>query len=213
MEKDSFDTALQKIVLQSDENSPKLVGKESVWVGINKSKPIKKWHYYAAAAVLILSISIGLFTIQRDKIISPIAKKAVQPQQELQKSKIVKEAPSIISQKTDQFSQNNTIEKLIVNDTSAGKLNIDSVDLTPPLDKEMMVATVQKPVENSTIVNEIVKPQPEFTVQFKRGKTVETAIEKQIKIAIAFNKLSFGRDTSNLIIANANPNNPLKIKF
>lgn len=209
MEKDSFDTALQKIVLQSDENSPKLVGKESVWVGINKSKPIKKWHYYAAAAVLILSISIGLFSIQKDKIISPIAKKTVQPQQELQKSKIVKEAPIIISQKADQFSQNNTIEKLIVNDTATGKLNIESVALTPPLDKEMMVATVQKLVENSTIVNEIVAPQPEFTVQFKRGKPVE----KQIKIAIAFNKLSFGRDTSNLIIANANPNNPLKIKF
>lgn len=209
MEKDSFETALQKIVLQSDENSPKLVPKESVWVGINKSKPIKKWYYYAAAAVLILSISIGLFSIQRVKIISPIAKKAVQPQQELQKSKIVKEAPSIITQKTDQFSQNNTIEKLIVNDTATGKLNTESIDLTPPLDKEMMVATVQKLVENSTIVNEIVVPQPEFTVQFKRGKPVE----KQIKIALAFNKLSFGRDTSTLVLANANPNNPLKIKF
>ena len=87
MEKDSFETALQKIVLQSDENSQQLIGKESVWIGINKSKPIKKWPYYAAAAVLILSISIGLFSIQRDKIISPIAKKAIQPQQELQKRK------------------------------------------------------------------------------------------------------------------------------
>lgn len=213
MEKDSFETALQKIVLQSDENSPKLVGKESVWFGINKGKPIKKWYYYAVAAVLILPISIGLFSIQKDKIISPIAKKVVQPQQELQKSKIVKDVPIIMSQKTDQFSQNNTLEKLIVNDTSAAKLNTYSIALTPPLDKEMMVATVQKLVENSTIVNEIVAPQPEFTVQFKRGKTVEIATEKQIKIAIAFNKLSFGRDTSNLIIANANPNNPLKIKF
>jgi hypothetical protein len=213
MEKDSFETALQKIVLQSDENSQQLIGKESVWTGIKKTKPIKKWYYSAAAAVLILSISIGIFSIQRDKIISPIAKKAVQPQQELQKSKIVKEAPSIISQKANQFSQNNTIEKLIVNDTATGKLNIESVALTPPLDKEMMVATVQKPVENSTIVNEIVTPQPEFTVQFKRGKPIETAVEKQIKIAIAFNKLSFGRDTSTLVLANAKPNNPFKIKF
>lgn len=213
MEKDSFETALQKIVLQSDENSKQLAGKDNVWAGINKNTSIKKWYYYAAAAVLILSISIGLFSIQKDKITSPIAKKVVQPQQELQKSKIVKETPFIMPQKTDQFSQNNRIEKLLVNDTATGKLNIDPVDLTPPLDKEMMVATVKKLVENSTIVKEMVAPQPEFTVQFKRGKTVETAIEKQIKIAIAFKKLSFGRDTSNLILANANPNNPLKIKF
>lgn len=220
MERDNFEEHLRKVIAQTDQKSNNLINRDRVWGNIDKrSYSIKRW-YYAAAVIFILGFSTVLIFnkkpqkewAKKQKIESPIVKNNVKQPKHIQNREKVIEIASLSTAKSKQIDQKSNLKIVVFSDTLMAKNPEKQIDLNFPIQNEVVIAA-QKIVGTKIIINESPISQPEFTVQFKRGKRIETTVENQIKIATTFKKLSFGRDTSTLVLANAKPNNPFKIKF
>lgn len=211
MEKDNFESSLQKIILQADENHIQTISRENVWRKVKTNRSSNKWWLYAAAVVLILSFTVAIFSIKNDKVEAPLAKNSKSANENL--LKIVPQDTILPKSKPLQVAQKTMAKRLTIVDTLPTLVQEQQTELPLPLIKETIVAIAPKPVENSLTSNDKIIPQPEFTVQFKRGKPIETIVDKQIKTAAALKKLSFGRDTSTFVSTAAKSDYSFKIKF
>lgn len=220
MEINNFEEQLCKVIAQTDQKSNNSSNKERVWANINTRTYTKKSWYYAAAVIFILGFSTVLVFnktpenvgVKKEKIDPQIVKNNVTKPKQIQNRDTEIETPSLPSLKSKQIYQNRNFKIVPLNDTLIAKNPEQRLDLKLPLQNEVVLAE-QKIAGTKTIINETAAPQPEFTVQFKRGKQIETTVENQIKIATTFKKLSFGRDTITFANANAQKNILFKIKF
>ena len=220
MERNNFEEQLRKVVAQTDQKSNNLMNRERIWGNIDKPTYNKTHWFYAGAVIFILGFSIALILnknpnnawVKKEKIESPIVKNNFKLPKQFQNRETGRKTLSLSIAKSKQIYQNSNLKLAAFSDTLIAKNPKKQIDLNLSQQNEVVLVD-QKIAGTKTIINESPISQPEFTVQFKRGKKIEATVENQIKITTTFKKLSFGRETSTLVLANTNPNNPFKIKF
>jgi hypothetical protein len=220
MEKDSFESQLNQLINNADQHQhAKSDGREKVWATINNTKRKNKVAYYVAAAVFFVCLASILLFTKKEKASEVITKNELRTKidtvhlqgsnvQLIRKSKTKTIAGSKIKISL-QGTNNVAIDQSVQFEYPTGKTSQTAIDYS----KDTKLAMINALPKVELVIPENKTPQPEFTVQFKRGKPIETAEELQAKEAMALKKLKFRRDTSAFTSSNVKPTNSLKIKF
>lgn len=208
MEKDSFESKLQQMVLKTDQQpAPRnYTGQERVWAKVRRKKNNGKW-WISAAAVLITCFGLWMLMGQKQP---PQTKPELVADQKVNPVQSPVAIPAITNgnEKTVVRKSTLTVKKqeisvdTVVQSSAALSPRIDAIKsaVVPP--QEIQVATVA--------VSHTAAPDPEVTVQFKRGKTIEPE-ESTIKVSIR--KFKFKASSSYYAEGEEEKKSALKIKF